>query len=136
MRGRTFSKAEWDAAQLAWRDGEFSDEWREIRHHAAMRGMIYPPDGTRFDSWEDDAPSPRAMLVRAIRETPKLLLEAIGRSKSWGEVVAYVIRRRDDLRDQLARSERDDERRRAEMQPTGREAASSIKAILSRIGDS
>lgn len=129
---RTFSKADWDAAQAQWRSGDFSDEWRNFRHQAAMRGLIYPPEGSKWDSWEDDEPSQRALLIRAIRETPSLLSEAIGRSKSWGEVINYVLRRRDLWRDEL-----DEKERRARLnRPTNREALTSIATILQRIEDS
>jgi hypothetical protein len=75
------------------------------------------------------------MLIRAIRETPRLLETAIDHSRSWGEVIAYVVKRRDDMRAELDDRDREIARRRAD-EPTGREAASSIKAILTRIGDS
>jgi hypothetical protein len=132
---RTFTRADWDAAQQAWTEGRFSDEWRDVRHQAAMRGMLFPPDGDRFDSWEDDEPSQRAMLIRAIRETPRLLEVAISRSSSWGQVIAYVVKRRDDMRAELDERDRETARRRQD-EPTGRESASSLKAILTRIGDS
>jgi hypothetical protein len=130
---RTFSRDQWTEAQAAWDDGHFSDEWKAIRHQAAMRGILYPPDGDRFDSWEDDEPSQRAMLIRAIRETPSLLSAAVSRSKSWGEVIAYVIRRRDEWRDELNAKERDREHR---AEPERRSEVLSIKAILNRIWDS
>jgi hypothetical protein len=132
---RSFSRSDWDASQAAWRDGEFSDEWKGVRHQAAMRGMIYPPEGTRWDSWDDDEPSQRAMLIRAIRETPQLLATAISRSHSWGQVIEYVIKRRDDIRAELDERERDKARQRAE-EAGPREAVASLKAILNRIGDS
>jgi hypothetical protein len=132
---RTFSRADWDAAQQAWTDGRFSDEWREVRHQAAMRGMIYPPVGTRSDSWDDDEPSQRAMLIRAIRETPALLSTAVSRSRTWGEVIEYVIKRRDDMRAELDERDRRIARERA-AEPKPREAVMSIKAIVQRIMDS
>ena len=130
---RTFSRSDWDTAQGLWLD--FSDEWKPYRHQAAMRGMLYPPEGSRWDSWDDDEPSQRAMLIRAIRETPQLLTVAIGRSRTWGEVVAYVIKRRDDMRAELDDRDREMARRRAD-EPDGREAAMTLKSILNRIGDS
>lgn len=133
MHYRTFSRDQWTEAQAAWENGHFSDEWKPFRHAAAMRGMLYPPDGDRFDSWDDDEPSQRAMLIRAIRETPNLLGAAISHSKSWGEVIAYVIRRRDEWRDELNAKERDRERR---AEPERRSEVLSIKAILNRIWDS
>lgn len=133
---RTFGRESWNAAQQAWRDGEFSHEWRETRHRAAMRGMIYPPEGSKWDSWEDEAPSQRAMLIRAIRETPSLLEEAIAHSRTWFEVIAYITRRRDDWRSETNARIRDDERRAIEDQPDHREAAMSISQIIKRIGES
>ena len=127
---RTFSRDQWTEAQALWDDGHFSEEWKPYRHAAAMRGMLYPPAGDQFDSWEDDEPSQRAMLIRAIRETPSLLNAAIGHSKSWGEVVAYVLRRRDEWRDELAY------RKPVLLDPTPSQATHSIKAILDRIGNS
>jgi hypothetical protein len=132
---RTFTRADWDAAQQAWAVGEFSDEWKPWRHRAAMRGMIFPPDGTRWDTWDEDGPSQRAVLVRAIRETPTLLGTAIDRSTTWHQVYAHVTGQLNDWREDVTAEERDLMRRRADA-PTGREAVTSIKAILTRIGDS
>lgn len=127
---RTFSRDQWTEAQAMWDDGHFSEEWREVRHGAAMRGMLYPPAGDRYDSWEDDEPSQRAMLIRAIRETPKLLNAAIAHSRSWGEVIAYVLARRDEWRDEL------NYRQPQLLEPTPRQATSSLKAIIDRLADS
>lgn len=129
---RTFSKTDWDAAQALWHDGEFSAEWKDFRHQAAMRGMIYPPEGTRWDSWEDEEPSQRAILIRAIRETPKLTAEAINHSQSWGSVIEYILRQRDAWRDDLNARERwvDPDK------PTERQAMQSIAEIFQRIADS
>ena len=132
---RTYSKSAFDEARALWDSGHFSDEWKPYRHQAAMRGFIYPPEGTAFDSWDEDIPSQRAMLIRAIRETPRLLSAAIGRSQSWGEVVAFVIKRRDDMREELDERDRAIARSRADEQGP-QEATDTIKAILNRIGDS
>lgn len=132
---RTFSREHWLASLDAWKDGEFSDEWKPYRHAAAMRGMIYPPEGTKWDSWEDDDPSERAMLIRAIRETPKLLSASIAQSRSWSEVVARVTRARDEWREDLTRRERAAAHERGD-EPDPREATKAIKHILDRIGAS
>lgn len=131
MSRRTYSRDQWNEAQGLWLD--FSDDWRPYRHQAAMRGMLYPPEGTRWDSWEDDEPSQRAMLYRAIRDTPKLLSEAIARAHSWGDVIAYILRRRDEWRDELDAKDREMARQLA---PTRRSEVMSLKAIIQRIGDS
>lgn len=131
---RTFNRADWEASLAEWDAGQFSDEWRNVRHLAAMQGMIYPPTGTKWDSWEDDEPSQRAMLIRAIRETPRLLEECIGRSRSWTEVIAKLVAARDELRDggwrQTRQTERDDET------IDHRESTQIVAAILTRIQDS
>lgn len=115
---RTYSRADWNAAQDAWAD--FSSEWRDVRHQAGMRGILFPPSGTRWDSWDDDAPSQRAILIRAIRETPALLAKCVGRSRSWSEVIAQLVAGRDDIRYESHRREHDERERNIEaMQPIG-----------------
>jgi len=95
---RTFSRADWIAAQQAWDDGEFSEEWRTIRHQAALNGILYPPRGGRFDCWDDERPSQRAMLIRAIRETPLLLEQSVTGSRSWSQVLDKLLAARDKQR--------------------------------------
>jgi hypothetical protein len=97
--------------------------------------VIFPPSGSALDSWSDDEPSQRAILIRAIRQTPRLLEAAIDRSRSWHGVVAYVTGHLNELRDDVEADERDLTRRKAE-EPSGRHATLSIKAILNRIADS
>lgn len=131
MTERTFSGTHWNAALAAWESGDFSDEWKDYRHEAAMRGMIYPPEGSKWDSWDDDNPSERAMLIRAIRETPDLLTRAIAERKSWAGVVAYVLRERDDWAAQGKRRERVERD-----EPDPREATVALKRIIERIRES
>jgi hypothetical protein len=131
---KTYSRVDWEAALAEWELGKFSDEWKPFRHQAAMRGMIYPPIGTRWDSWEDEEPSQRAILVRAIRETPNLLSRCIAQSRSWSEVVGKLIAEIEELRDGAWRQTRQTERDRDEPDP--REATVSLKHILERIAAS
>ena len=131
---KTYSRDDWHAAQEAWLD--FSPEWREYRHQAAMRGILFPPSGSRFDSWDDDQPSQRAILIRAIRETPTLVAASIARSRSWSEVIGKVIAKRDDWREELTEREWQQRRRELEERPTNREAAMSVGSILERIAAS
>lgn len=129
---RTFTRADLDNARLAWDEGEFSSEWRDIRHKAAMGGLIYPPSGSAFDSWDDDSPSQRAMLIRAIRETPKLLDRCLIGAPSWTVVINRLTKARDDWRERmrLEEAEYDDER------PTHAESVTALATVLRRIGDS
>lgn len=130
---KTYSRAVWEEAQAAWEAGEFSDEWKQVRHEAAMKGMLFPPSGSKWDSWGDDDPSERAMLIRALRETPNVLNRAIQARSSWAGVVAYVVRQRDDWsaeQERIARSEP------AEESPDSREATVILKRVLDRIGNS
>src|SRR5690349_9977420 len=87
---RTYSRADFLAAKDAWRDFDDAD-WRPFRERAAERGMLYPPSGSRFDSWEDPKPSQRAILYRAIVDTPEALMDAINECRSWSEVVAKIL---------------------------------------------
>jgi hypothetical protein len=131
---KTYSRDDWTAAQEAWAD--FSPEWREVRHQAAMRGILYPPSGTAWDSWDDDSPSQRAILIRAIRETPKLLSTCIARSRSWSDVIARLTAARDDWRAELALAQSRLERDHDEAQASHRESVTTLATILRRIGDS
>ena len=133
---RTFSRGDWDAAQEAWRTGEFSDEWRTFRHEAAMRGMLYPPEGSKWDSWDEDNPSQRAQLIRSIRETPQLVHQAIARSRSWYEVVAFINRRRDEWREDRIREDELAARRSKADEASHPEAVATLGAILRRVDDS
>lgn len=97
---RTFTRSQLEEADAAWTAGEFSDEWSHIRRRAAAGGLIYPPAGSKWDSWDDDSPSQRAMLVRAIRETPRLLDRCVVGARSWSEVLTRLLRVRDEWRDE------------------------------------
>jgi hypothetical protein len=128
---KTFSREAWTDAQAAWDDGEFSDEWREVRHTMAMQGCIFPPSGTKWDSWEDDAPTQRAILIRAIRETPDLLRASIAGASSWHQVIDRLTHRLNDWRAEMRADEGPDDDR-----PVDRDAPMRIAHILARIADS
>ncbi|MBA3583022.1 MAG: hypothetical protein H0W36_00580 [Gemmatimonadetes bacterium] len=132
---RTFTRAELGAAWAAWDNGDFSDEWRDVRHRAALGGLIYPPSGTKWDSWDDDNPSQRAMIIRAIRESPVMLDRCVIGAKSWSDVIERLMKRRDDWREEQAERERAAARER-EDEPTPRQAVMSIRQIFDRITDS
>lgn len=130
---RTYSRADFLASKEAWSD--YGDEWLFYRQMASDRGMLYPPSGSPLDSIDDPLPSQRAIVYRAIGDTPKALTEAIRASHSWSEVVrklmADVDRRREDVdfTERQVKWDRQDE-------PDPREATVSIKAILNRIHQS
>jgi hypothetical protein len=96
-------------------------------------GVIFPPSGDRFDSWEDDNPSQRAILIRAIRETPELLGRCFRGSRSWSDVIAKLTRARDDWRAEQRELEFCQPAVNA---PSDREAVVALRRILERIGDS
>lgn len=133
---RTFSRADWETAQAAWDSGEFSDEWKPFRHQAAMGGLVFPPDGTRWDSWEDDSPSQRAMLIRAIREQPSLLRSCITGARSWSQVLDRLLAKRDDWREEQREREADAARQRAADEPRRGQAAMSVGKIIDRMAES
>ncbi len=129
---RTFSRARWEEAAAAWTAGEYSEEWTPFRELAAKRGMIYPPAGSRWDSWEDDQPSQRAILIRAIRDTPALLTRTIMASSSWSEVVDHLFGAIAEWREEATARESEAARRRVEDTPGRREAPEVLGAILRR----
>lgn len=100
-RRRTFTRQQLEESRAAWdAAGPWSSEWKDVRHLAAISaGIIFPPDGTRWDSWGDGHPSQRAILVRAIRETPDALNVAIraARKPTWTAVIDLLLATRDRM---------------------------------------
>ena len=134
----TYSKAQWDDAQDAWARGEFSAEWDDWRKLAAKGpGIIWPPEGTPYDDWTADDPSQRALVIRAIRETPELLRWALTSTKraSWHAVLDRVLDGRDELRESRDIGA-DSERRARADETTPRQAVYSLKAIFDMVRDS
>lgn len=136
---RTFSRTEWAEAEQAWRDLMPRPSqlalWEGIRRAARERGILYPPTGSRWDSWADPQPSQFALIARESVDNPGRLLAAIGASGSWSQVIARIVRQRDDIREDTLLREKDDRWERAK-EPTHREAAMSVGAILQRLADS
>lgn len=132
---RTYSHSTYMESRAAWDDGDFSAEWKPWRHKAAMEcGIIFPPNGTSLDSWEDARPTQRAILIRAIRETPTLLTRAMKGATSWSQIVDRLMLARDRVRAEQRASE---VRQPADEEPLRpQEAAVSLKRILDRIGES
>lgn len=135
---KTYSRADWEAALDAWSEGQFSREWREIRHVMAMQGCIFPPAGDRFDSWEDAQPSQRAVLIRAIREQPTLLRRCLFGAKTWSDVIEKLLRARDDWREEMAEREAELRAARLAEEPdySHRQSVMSVGEIIRRLTDS
>lgn len=92
-RSPTYTAEQLAEASAAWSD--YGPEWRPWRRLARTSvGIIYPPSGSGWDSWEDANPSQRAVLVWAIRYAPLTLRAAITSAPepSWAPVVAAVLR--------------------------------------------
>ena len=132
---RTFDRDTYLRAQREWADGEFGWRWYAIRRIAADRGFILPPHGTVHDDRDADPPSQRAIIFRALEDNPTNVEGIVRRSRSWADVVDGIIgleKRLAEDADDLARDtawSRKDE-------PTGRQAAMSIRDIFQRILDS
>lgn len=131
----TFSRETFLKAKAAWAEGEYGAAWEFYRHAAADRGFIFPPSGTKWDSWEDDEPSQRAIVYRAIEETPQLLQDAIRHSRSWSQVVGKLTQARDSMRDDADLRGLQDEWDRQD-EPSARQALNSLATIIDRIRDS
>jgi len=134
---KTYSRAAWVAAQQAWDDGEFGSRWQTFRRLAAERGFIYPPTGTPHDDRDDDNPSQRAVIWRAIEDNPTQLQRIIQHSRSWHEVVDGIIgvedrlRRDADENDAVARWQRAND-----PDAVGHdESVQTLAGILARIDD-
>lgn len=132
---RTFDRDTFLRAQAMWDDGSFGWRWQTIRRIAAARGFIFPPNGTQHDDRDADPPSQRAIIYRALHDNPTNVEVIVRRSTSWGQVVDGIIGLERRMADEADEADRDDAWSRKD-EPTGRQAASSLKAILNRIGDS
>jgi hypothetical protein len=96
---RTYDRETFLRARDAWDAGRFGPEWSDWRGLAGKAGIIFPPDGSLDDSWTDAKPSQRAIVIRAIRETPRLLRWALTRPgvASWGDVIEKLLDGRDRM---------------------------------------
>ena len=96
----TYTLEQTEEARSLW-DG-FSPEWDQWREMAMKGpGIIFPPAGSIHDSW-DEHPSQRALIVRAMRDTPQLLTWAIrGAEPSWSKVIERLLSGRDEMREQI-----------------------------------
>ena len=133
---RTFSRSEYERSLAAWSEGEFSDEWRELRHTMALNGAIFPPAGSRWDSWDDDPPSQRAIIVRALRDTPELLRRCATGCPSWSVLVVRLMRAVTAWREEVAEREADFEREKRADREVSRTAMSHIADVMATIADS
>ena len=126
-----FTPEVYRAAMAAWDRGRFGPEWSDVRGMAARAGIIFPPDGDPDDSWAAEHPSQRAILVRAIRETPRLLRRAIEKpgARSWGDVVGRLLLTRDRWDDAIDRHEE-------AWEATKAARPSAVADVLATIADS
>jgi len=93
-------------------------------------GIVNAPLGTAWDQWDDDQPSERAIIVRAIREAPGLLRVALRSPRvfSWAAVVAILVRGRDTMLTDAGREV-------VEADPTPRQAVTTIRRLMAVIDD-
>lgn len=130
---RTYRREDLVEARRRWAEGEFGEEWAPYRKLAAERGFIFPPDGSRWDSTEDDEPSQRAIVYRALEDTPALLRASIAASRSWGQVVGALMPAIRAMREDADLAERDAGWDR-EQRPSRREALETYGEISRRMG--
>jgi hypothetical protein len=132
---RTYSRSDWQAANLEWDEGDFSHRWQGIRRIAAERGFIYPPAGSAHDDRDAESPSQRAIVWRALEDNPAELERIVRRSRSWSQVVDGIIGM--ETRKRLDADDADALRRWEDgEEPDHREAVQTIAAILDRIDQS
>lgn len=129
---RTFSRRDFEAARDAWSWGRFGPEWEPYRRAASERGFIFPPAGSPEDDRDAEEPTQRAIVYRAIADTPRTLLAIIGRSRSWTQVVAGIVQDMDARREDADLAERDAEWARAHQQLSRHEASEALAELLRR----
>lgn len=130
---RTYDRQTIEAARDSWVG--FGWQWQSLRRIAADRGFLYAPSGSSHDDRDAESPSQRAIVWRALVDNPTTTETIVRRSRSWSQVVDGIIGLESTLRDDADERTRDVDWER-KGHPTGRQATSSLKAILDRIGDS
>jgi hypothetical protein len=135
MTGRTYSREVWLDARDQWAEGGFGSEWRPWRELAAASGIIFPPTGTAADTIDAPEPSQRAIVYRAMTDTPALLRRSIAGAGSWSAVVGRVLRGLAAMRDTADLAERDNIWVRGD-EPSPTDATLALRAIIQRIADS
>lgn len=128
---KTYSRATFDEARKAWAEGDFGDEWTEIRRIAGERGYIYPPAGTKWDDVEE-VQSQRSIIYQAMTDNPTALIATMTRSRSWHDVAQGVMAHRGVLRD-LADTAEDDAEWEKRHHPSRKEAPETLLAIMRRV---
>jgi hypothetical protein len=130
---RTYDRDTFLGAREAWAD--FGPEWAEVRRLSWDRGYPYPPAGTKHDDRDDENPSQRAIVYRALEDNPTELRRIVGRCRSWSAVVDQVIGLESRLREDADYADRESDAER-EDRPTYGEAVTSLKAVLDRMASS
>ncbi len=125
----TYSGSQMVAAERAWSSYPpwTWDPWREL---AKKADIIFPPSGSLADSCDVPQPSQRAIIVRAMCDTPDLLRWAIlGAEPSWRSVVGRVFSGLDEMREQADVLDTADERRHFDEQPSLDEARKALERM-------
>ena len=130
-QGPLLTREQFEDAERSWTG--FSDEWTPWRRMAQEQGIAYAPNGTEHDDIDVPRPSQRAILYRAIDETPDLLAWAIRTvdKPSWASVVGRVLAGLDEMREQL---DMEPEPAREDLAPS--QSTYRLKEILDIIKDS
>ena len=132
---RTFSRADWEAAERAWSEGDYGWRWAHIRRIARGQGILFPPNGTILDDRDAESPSQRAIVWRALEDNPAELERIVRRSRSWSQVVDYIVGMEERLRREVGETEQDEAWHRAD-DPDHRQSVQALGAILERIESS
>ncbi len=104
---KTYSRDAFLAARRAWAEGGFGADWEPFRDIAAQRGFLWPPNGTDSDDRDAGSPSQRAIVWRAICDTPRWLAETMRHCDSWSMVVGAILAHEEGMREDATYRERD-----------------------------
>ncbi len=124
----TYSGSQMAAAERAW--DSYSGDWDQWHELVKEVGIIFPPSGYLGDSCDGPQPSQRAIIVRAMTDTPDLLRWAIlGAEPSWRSIVARLFSGLDEMREQADVLDAADERRHFDEQPSHDEARKALERM-------
>lgn len=130
---RTYDRDTFLRAKASWES--FDYEWKALRDTAASVGIIFAPEGSKWDDRDAEQPSQRAIVWRAMQDNPKKLDAIIKRSHSWGQVVGGIIGMEASLREDADDRLRDDAWDRQD-EPNPQQSLLGIGSLFEKVAQS
>lgn len=122
---RTYAADHFNRAMAMW--ATYGPEWDEVRRASSL-WTVYPPSSEGSEYRDDPHPSQRAIVWSALRDRPAETLEVIRISKSWRDVVGWILEAEEQLDQEASRREREATQRKAFQRRADERAYEAIRA--------